>query len=621
MRNRNLTFKKPLFADWLGFIIACTFLAITLLTISIYSYKEKQSETLSHLDNKLFVAAISIKNLLSKDFHDRAENSESIRLEEDSHNIEAISQFTNRTGCAFLYTLIKDNDAIYITASSATKEELDQKVEVRYFTHFEEADPNFHTAFEGDKAHSFTHSDRWGTFRAVAVPEQSPGGKTYLAVAELEISHVNEILQSNAIGTILLAILVICGSLPLFYLLLNRVRQISAKQKTTEQQLQQAQKMESIGRLAGGVAHDYNNISSIIIGYSELSLESLEKKDPLYDNLLEILSASKRSTEITRQLLAFARQQTVAPEILYLNNTVSNMLKMLRRLVGEDIDLKWLPGEDVWPIKIDPSQIDQILANLCVNARDAIINVGKIIIETKNISLDEDYCAYHVGCIPGDYILLTVSDDGCGMSPETVDKIFEPFFTTKANGKGTGLGLATVFGIIKQNNGFINVYSELEKGTSIKIYLPRHAGDAAENNSEQAPEVPLGSGETILLVEDDRSILKFGKKVLTNLGYDVIAASSANEAISSAEKQINSISLLITDVIMPEMNGRELSIHLQRLNPKLKVLFMSGYTADVISHRGVLYDGVDFISKPFSKKDFAVKVHEVLNNNHGPTDD
>ena len=241
-------------------------------------------------------------------------------------------------------------------------------------------------------------------------------------------------------------------------------------------QLIQAQKMESVGRLAGGVAHDYNNALSVIIGFTELAMEKIDPAGPLHADLNEVLNAANHATDITRQLLAFARKQIVAPVVLDLNDNIETMLKMLRRLIGEDIDLAWLPGTGLWPVKMDPSQIDQILANLCVNARDAIAGVGKVTIETVNKVFDAAYCADHVGFIPGEFVLMAVSDNGCGMDKEILNNIFEPFFTTKDVGKGTGLGLATVYGIVKQNNGFINVYSEPGKGTTIKIYLPRHEG-------------------------------------------------------------------------------------------------------------------------------------------------
>jgi CheY-like chemotaxis protein len=330
---------------------------------------------------------------------------------------------------------------------------------------------------------------------------------------------------------------------------------------------------------------------------------------------MEILAAAKRATNITRQLLAFARQQTITPKVLDINEAVENMLKMIRRLIGEDIDVAWLPGTKIWPLKLDPSQVDQILTNLCVNARDAMTDVGTVTIETKNLSLDADYCAAHTGFTPGNFVLLTVSDNGEGMAPEVQEKIFDPFFTTKGVGQGTGLGLATVFGIVKQNKGFINVYSELKKGTTIKIYLPRYSGQDVQVQKHDSAEIQLGSGEKILLVEDDPSIQKLEEKILKDLGYNVVGTTSPNKAVKLAEEHIGELSLLLTDVVMPEMNGRVLSEKVQTISPNIKVLFMSGYNANVIAHRGVLDDGVHFISKPFTKKEIAMKVQDVLRSN------
>jgi two-component system sensor histidine kinase EvgS len=276
------------------------------------------------------------------------------------------------------------------------------------------------------------------------------------------------------------------------------------EQEKLQAQLTQAQRLESVGRLAGGVAHDFNNMLTIIIGYSESALAKLRVDDPLHGKITQILNAGTRSADITRQLLTFARKQTTVPKTLDLNDSIEGMLKMLRRLVGEDIDLAWRPGADVWPVKIDPSQIDQILANLCVNARDAIEDTGQVTIETHNISFDEEYCANHAGFIPGEYVMLGVSDSGSGMSPEVLDKIFEPFFTTKGLHQGTGLGLSTVHGIVHQNNGFINVYSEINQGTTIKCYFSRHAGEKDEMRLKNDREMPLSQGETILLVEDEK---------------------------------------------------------------------------------------------------------------------
>jgi len=384
------------------------------------------------------------------------------------------------------------------------------------------------------------------------------------------------------------------------------------KQRSLEAQLAQAQKMEAVGRLAGGVAHDYNNILSVIIGYSELAMGKVEAEDPLRADLKEIYTAAKRSKDITRQLLAFARKEIIALEVLDLNAAVKNMIKILRKLIGENIDLAWHPGQVSWPVFMDPSQLDQVLANLCVNARDAIADVGRITIETGTATIDADYCSEHAGFIPGEFVLLVVSDDGCGMDRETVDHIFEPFFTTKGAGKGTGLGLSTVYGIVKQNNGFINVYSEPGKGATFKIYLARHEAEAQSQREKEVSEILRGQGETVLIVEDEQAILTLSKKILEQLGYKALTAASPGQALALAQDYAGEIHLLITDVIMPEMNGRQLAEDVQALYPKIEVLFMSGYTANVIAHRGVLDEGVNFIQKPFSLRDLAVKVRRAL---------
>ncbi|RJR35532.1 MAG: PAS domain S-box protein [Desulfobacteraceae bacterium] len=379
-----------------------------------------------------------------------------------------------------------------------------------------------------------------------------------------------------------------------------------------EEQYRQAQKMESVGRLAGGVAHDYNNMLCVILGYTEMALNKGAISDALRADLMEIMSAARRSAEITRQLLAFARKQTINPRILDINQTVELMLKMLMRLIGEDIDLRWVPSRNLWNVKIDPSQIDQILANLCINARDAIAGVGKITIQTNTATFDDAYCAAHTGFVPGEFVMLAVSDDGCGMDKETLNHIFEPFFTTKEMNQGTGLGLATVYGIVQQNNGFIDVESEPGNGTAFRIYLPRHAGKADKVSVEAVAEVPRGRGEVVLLVEDEPAIMKIGQLMLETLGYKVVGADTPGAAVHLADEYKGGIDLLITDVVMPEMNGRDLSGKVQIVHPGIKTLYLSGYTADVIAHRGVLQEGVQFIQKPFSLKELGVKVREML---------
>ena len=379
-----------------------------------------------------------------------------------------------------------------------------------------------------------------------------------------------------------------------------------------ESQFLQSQKMEAVGRLAGGVAHDFNNMLNVILGYAEMALDKVDPAQPLHDDLKEILNAARRSAGIIRQLLAFARQQTIDPKVLDLNETVEGMLKMLRRLIGEDIDLVWRPDSGLWPVKMDPTQVEQILANLCANARDAIAQVGKITIETENTAFDQAYCADHPGFVPGEYALLAISDDGHGMDRETQDKIFEPFFTTKALGQGTGLGLATVYGIVKQNNGFINVYSEPGEGTTFKIYLARQAVRDVEPQQESAAEIPRSRGETVLVVEDEVSLLKLASEILDTLGYTVLTAVTPGEALRLVEEYPGEIHLLMTDVILPEMNGSDLAVQIKEIRPAMKYLFMSGYTAEVIAHRGMLDEGVQFIPKPFSVRDLAAKVRTAL---------
>ncbi|MDO8836343.1 MAG: PAS domain S-box protein [Vicinamibacterales bacterium] len=389
-------------------------------------------------------------------------------------------------------------------------------------------------------------------------------------------------------------------------------RKAEADQATLEAQLQQAQKMESVGRLAGGVAHDFNNMLGVILGHVDLALEQVDPARSLHADLQKIRKAAMRSANLTRQLLAFARKQTVTPKVLDVNTTVASMLEMLKRLIGENIDLTWRPAADVWAIEADPSQIDQILANLCVNARDAISGVGKLTIETGNSTIDEHYCAIHAGCVPGEYVRFAVSDTGCGMDKETQAHLFEPFFTTKPTGEGTGLGLAMVYGAVKQNRGFINVYSEPNHGTTFTVYLPRHLGPAVQVQADGAAKPALRGHETILLVEDEPLILTLTTRMLELRGYTVLAAGTPGQAMRVTREHVGGIHLLITDVVMPEMNGRVLAKNLLLLYPSLKRLFMSGYTADVIAHHGVLEEGVQFLQKPFSAEDLAAKVRDVL---------
>jgi two-component system, cell cycle sensor histidine kinase and response regulator CckA len=385
-----------------------------------------------------------------------------------------------------------------------------------------------------------------------------------------------------------------------------------SERKKLETQLAHAQKMESVGRLAGGVAHDFNNMLSVIIGNTEMALHKTDLAGSIRKSLQNILYAGMRSADLTRQLLAFARRQTASPRVLNLNETIGGMINMLQRLIGENIELVWHPGHGLWLVKIDPSQVDQLLANLTVNARDAIASKGIISIATVNKVCDSAYSQERPEWIPGDYVLLEVSDNGCGMNKETLANIFEPFFTTKEEGQGTGLGLPTVYGIVRQNGGFINVYSEPGQGTTFRLYLPRCPEEIPEVPDAQHETSARGGAETILIVEDDESMLELSTEMLENLGYRVLPARVKDQALQLVREHGEKIGLLITDVVMPEINGKELSEKIRAIKPGLKCLYMSGYTADVIARQGILEEGTQFISKPFSFKDLAAKVREVL---------
>ena len=388
------------------------------------------------------------------------------------------------------------------------------------------------------------------------------------------------------------------------------VNDISTR-KGLEEQLLQAQKMEAVGRLAGGVAHDFNNMLTVIEGYNRMILDELSPLDPLRGCAEEVLKAADRAAALTNQLLAFSRRQVMQLCVMSVNTVIERTQKMLRRLIGEDIEVHVNLGADVWNIKADPSHLDQALVNLAVNARDAMPTGGLIMIETANVRLDETYAKTHPGVVPGEFVMIAVSDTGHGMDAETRRRIFEPFFTTKEIGKGTGLGLATVYGIVKQAGGDIWVYSEQGKGTTFKLYFPKVTEAAAETASGAPGAQPTGN-ETILLVEDEIAVRELTAKVLQRLGYTALVAADGEQAIEIARSFAGPISLLLTDVVMPNMSGRQVADALAGTRPGLKVLYLSGYTDNTVVHHGVLESGVNFLPKPFTREVLAKKIRETL---------
>jgi CheY-like chemotaxis protein len=373
--------------------------------------------------------------------------------------------------------------------------------------------------------------------------------------------------------------------------------------------------MEAVGRLAGGVAHDFNNLLTAINGFTGLIQSELPPDDPLQEMVDTILRSGQRAANLVRQLLAFSRKQIIQPQVLNLNTVVAEMDKMLRHVIGEDIYLKTVLTPNLWPVKVDATQIEQVLVNLAVNTRDAMPTGGQLTIETANVVIDDKYVAVHLGTQPGKYVLLAVSDTGCGMSQEVKARIFEPFFTTKELGRGTGLGLATVFGIVKQSGGDIWVYSEEGIGTTFKIYLPCIEDKIMRPLA--SPEIRLempGGSETILLVEDDTGVRELVRQILPKLGYNVLEAKNGQEALQLIAHYTGPIHLLLTDVIMPGLSGKALAEELSRTRPELKILFMSGYTDEAIAHHGVLAPGGAFLQKPFSSVILARKMRSVLDN-------
>src|SRR3989441_649940 len=387
--------------------------------------------------------------------------------------------------------------------------------------------------------------------------------------------------------------------------------QEKAQRKQLEDQLRQSQKMEAIAQLTGGIAHDFNNMLTVILGYSELMLKRLPPDAPLRDDVEQVKEAGERASLLTKQLLAFSRKQVLQPKVLDLNTVLTNMDRMLQRLIGEDIALVAVPAPGLWHVYADPSQIEQVMMNLAVNARDAMPNGGKLTIETANVQLDDAYAHQHGPVQPGSYVMLAVSDTGCGMDRETQARIFEPFFTTKEPGKGTGLGLSTVYGIVKQSGGYVWVYSESGRGTTFKVYLPR-VDAPAQPHAPPREAATLTGTETILLAEDDEILRPLTKGLLAKLGYAVLDAESADQALAVAGARQGPIHLLVADVVMPGASGRELARRLAQSRPETRVLYVSGYTDDAIVHHGMLEPGLNFLQKPFTPAGLARKVREVL---------
>ena len=396
----------------------------------------------------------------------------------------------------------------------------------------------------------------------------------------------------------------------------DRVAQRTNELEKANKSLLQAQKMEAIGRLAGGIAHDFNNMLNVILGCAELIMLKIpadNSKNSIYSMMKQIEKAVNHSADLTRQLLGFSRMQVIRPRAIEVNSTLAGIEKMISRLIGEDISIHFILRENLWNVYLDPLQIDQLTLNLALNARDAMPKGGNLVIETANMTIDDVFCSQYPELPRGEFVMISISDNGTGIDQETLPHIFEPFYTTKIIGEGTGMGLATVYGIVKQNNGFINVYSEPGEGTTFKIYFPRWTESEEKEEILPAKSVVSKTG-TILLVEDDEMVMETIKRILEVIGHKVIVFSSPNKALAFCKEEKIEIHILLTDLVMPEMSGKDLMDAIETIKPDIQTIFMSGYTADIVAHRGVLEKNVNLINKPFTKDQLADKVQEVLGN-------
>jgi PAS domain S-box-containing protein len=456
---------------------------------------------------------------------------------------------------------------------------------------------NDHDFFPREQADFFVSMDREvlvrGTVEDIpAEPIETPRGRRWL--------HTRKIPVHDALGT------------PRH--LLGVSVDITEQKLATDalqEQLRQAQKMEAVGRLAGGVAHDFNNLLSVIMGYTSLSLDAASGDDPIRAQLGEVLGAAERARDLTRQLLAFSRQQVLEPRVVNLNEVMSHVERMLERLIGEDVEFMAVKAPALGSVRVDPGQIEQVLLNLVVNARDAMPKGGKLTIETANVELDETYAAEHPTVVAGAHVMLAVSDTGHGMDRATQERIFEPFFTTKEVGRGTGLGLSTVFGVVRQSGGHIWVYSEPGKGAVFKVYFPRVEAEASASIHRTRP-APRSGTETVLVLEDEEHVRRVVLAMLARTGYRVLEAATAAQAIEIAENKQQSIDLLLTDVVMPTMSGPEVVERIRKIRPKLKAICMSGYTDETVFRHGILESGVAFLQKPITPDSLRQKIRSVL---------
>ena len=614
------------------FLAALLVYLLTVAAVSVYSYWNARTAMLKEIDQNLLIGASTVKYILTPGFHDRAVTESAIPPEEDRRNILALTQFADRAGYKFLYTVVRRNGLVFITASSATEAELESEQEVRYFEPYAEASQALKAAFEADGPVYTTYSDRWGRFRAVILPEYSPAGNRYLSVAEFEIGFVQSVLRGKLVESMIITGGLLAGSLPLFLYFLRREKaynealidanrrlrdeledrkRMEAERVQFQEQIRRAQKLEAVGTMAGGIAHDFNNMLSIILGYTELAMNQIPPESKPYGQLGEVMTAGNRARDLVRQILTFSRKSEAGFQPVGMQQIVAEGAKMLRSALPSTIDLQVrLDTDDA--VFGDPTQIHQVLMNLATNAGHAMQGrAGELVIQLETVMIDSERPLPAPELSPGPHVCLTVRDTGQGMDSKTLDRIFDPFFTTKDPGEGTGLGLSVVHGIIQSHGGAVHVVSRPKEGTEFTVYFPAMTHPPG---LEKRPELPLPSGTaTILLVDDEPALLKMAKQTLESLGYRVEAVTRGPEALDLFASNPDRYDLVITDMTMPRMTGKELAARLIRIRSDIPVILCTGYGGmerDEDSHKTEAVRMV--LTKPVSKKQMAWKVREIL---------
>jgi signal transduction histidine kinase/ActR/RegA family two-component response regulator len=606
-------------------ILAVTFYVLVVVLIAVTVYFRNEATIYQQLDQRLAASAASIQYVLADTFHDRAVLKDSIMPAEDQQNIRLLTDLARQSGLSYLYTVIIQNVQVIITSSSASEKEIATGTEVRYFAPYDEAVNLLTKEFQKNTPVFVTHTDRWGTFRAGILQCEGPAGTPYIAVAEEDISTILANLRTELVLTFSYALLLLGATIPLYLVLSARLRSHTASLKQAnellmqeqkersrlEQELMQAQKMEAIGTLAGGIAHDFNNILSAILGYAELAQEDCPPGSPVANDLDEVVQAANRARDLVKQILAFSRQAKTTMIALQPSAIIKESIKLLRSSLPATIDIRQDIDEDTGLILADPTQIHQIVMNLCTNAYHSMEETGGTLsLSLKKKILSQADLVDVPQVQPGNFVQLSIEDNGKGIAPGIRERIFDPYFTTKETGKGTGMGLAIVHGIVKSYGGFVTYNSQLGKGTVFDIALPSHKEDTAPE-TEPSEVIPVGT-ERILLIDDENVLVEMGQVMLEKLGYRVTVRTNSLEALTTFKNQPDAFDLVITDQTMPGITGIDLAREMLQIRPNLPIILCTGHS-NLVSAENARSMGIrEFAQKPLTRKDIAGIIRKVL---------